>query len=462
MAENETQRHPGISKITVSGFKSLYDETSIEIRPLTILAGANSSGKSSIMQPLLLMKQTLEAQYDPGTFLLNGAHVKFFSAQDFFAKDSEAQLTSFGVEIHLDSGETLHSEYIRVDETSVEINKTTYQKAGHKISLKKDMSPNEMAAQMPADLEKLRKTIDDISLYDVEWAALRNRCFLDLGFHYSNGETSLVLGGATLNDFPVNHFAWAIGEIIHLPGLRGNPEHFYPATPVQGPRFEGTFDKYTAAITAMWTNSKKENEKSEALTHMMGNLGLASGFGVMIAISNDNQPAYIGLVIGRSKNPNANDIVNIADVGLGVSQVLPVLVALLVAEPGQLVYIEQPELHLHPRAQVALAEILAEAANRGVRVVIETHSSLLLQGVQTVIAQQKLPHEKVIFHWFTRDEDGKTHIDSHAPDEFGTTGDLPEDFSIVELETQNHYMTAVEKRELEQWHESQKSEVPGD
>ena len=53
----------GITRITVGGFKSIVEEQSIEVRPLTILAGANSSGKSSIMQPLLLLKQTLEAPY---------------------------------------------------------------------------------------------------------------------------------------------------------------------------------------------------------------------------------------------------------------------------------------------------------------------------------------------------------------------------------------------------------------
>ena len=57
------------SQVTVAGYKSIYKEQSIEIKPLTILAGANSSGKSSIMQPLLLLKQTLEAGYDPGSLV---------------------------------------------------------------------------------------------------------------------------------------------------------------------------------------------------------------------------------------------------------------------------------------------------------------------------------------------------------------------------------------------------------
>jgi predicted ATPase len=62
----------GIWKIPVCGYKSLCSEQGLEIRPLTILAGANSSGKTSVMQPLLLLKQTLEAAYDPGPLLLDG------------------------------------------------------------------------------------------------------------------------------------------------------------------------------------------------------------------------------------------------------------------------------------------------------------------------------------------------------------------------------------------------------
>jgi len=64
-----------------------------------------------------------------------------------------------------------------------------------------------------------------------------------------------------------------------------------------------------------------------------------------------------------------NDLVNIADVGFGLSQVLPVLVVLLAAQPGDLVYIEEPEIHLHPRAQSTLAGIFADAVKRGVRVI---------------------------------------------------------------------------------------------
>ena len=58
--KSAVQAH-AVTSLSVAGFKSIFNEQAIEIRPLTLLAGANSSGKSSMMQPLLLLKQTMEA-----------------------------------------------------------------------------------------------------------------------------------------------------------------------------------------------------------------------------------------------------------------------------------------------------------------------------------------------------------------------------------------------------------------
>jgi predicted ATPase len=140
-------------------------------------------------------------------------------------------------------------------------------------------------------------------------------------------------------------------------------------------------------------------------------------------------------------------MVSIADVGLGVSQTLPVVVALRAANPGQLVYIEQPEIHLHPRAQVAMARLLVNAANRGVRVVAETHSSLLLLAVQTLIAQGVIDPDHVGLNWFLRSEkDGTTQIKTAEVDEAGRFGDWPEDFYDVTLKAEGRYLSAAEAR----------------
>src|SRR5438128_6506993 len=108
-SESRPERNKeGITRITVAGFKSISQEQSIEIRPLTILAGANSSGKSSIMQPLLLLKQTLEATYDPGALLLNGPNVKFTSADQLLARTGDGKtVDAFQVRITIMVGSTV-------------------------------------------------------------------------------------------------------------------------------------------------------------------------------------------------------------------------------------------------------------------------------------------------------------------------------------------------------------------
>ena len=118
------------------------------------------------------------------------------------------------------------------------------------------------------------------------------------------------------------------------------------------------------------------------------------------------------------------DLVNIADVGFGVSQTVPVIAALHAADAGRLVFIEQPELHLHlhPRAQVALARVLVAAANRGVRIVAETHSSVLLRAIQTAVACGDIPADDVSLNWFRRDMDTGATTASRA--------DLDDDGSI--------------------------------
>jgi AAA15 family ATPase/GTPase len=104
----------GITAITVRGYKSLYDECHLEIRPLTILAGANSSGKSSAMQPLLLLKQTLEATYDPGALLLNGPNLRFTSVDQFLSKIAgKASREKFTIRLDIENSSSLANTFMR-------------------------------------------------------------------------------------------------------------------------------------------------------------------------------------------------------------------------------------------------------------------------------------------------------------------------------------------------------------
>ena len=231
-----------------------------------------------------------------------------------------------------------------------------------------------------------------------------------------------------------------IVDSIHLPGLRGNPERTYkPAS--TGPRYPGTFEHYAASIIHEWQETR--DERLGMLSDSLYALGLTGQVG-----TKKIDDTRIELQVGRLRDERTDetDMVSIADVGFGVSQVLPVLVALIVAKPGQLVYLEQPELHLHPRSQSALAQVLAAAAERGVRVVAETHSSLLLLAVQTLVAEGDLSPELVKLHWFTRDDNGATKIDTADLDEAGAYGDWPEDFDDVDLKAQSRYIKAAQSR----------------
>ena len=422
----------GITKITVKGFKSIAEERTIDIRPLTILAGANSSGKSSIMQPLLMLKQTLEAPYDPGPLLIDGPNVQFTEVSQFLSTlPNKKGIDSFQVRIETHKSNVFNAV------------RTTFSKGKNGIEIvemiKENSGPDQTLSVKPLTLypEMLPEEIKSLGNQDPAFKNFdivkRSRCFLYLGSQYNNSSLYEVTYG----------FGAYIFNSIHLPGLRGNPERIYKLTST-GPRYPGTFENYAASIIHEWQETK--NERLKTLTDTLHTLGLTGKV-------NTQKVGDVGIELQVGRLPhdqnNQTDMVNITDVGLGVSQVLPVLVALIAAEPGRLVYLEQPELHLHPRAQVALAQVLADAAKRGVRVVAETHSSLLLLGIQTLVAEGELPPELVKLHWFTRREDGITEVDSVDLDEAGAYGDWPMDFDDVDLKAQSRYIKAAQSRFVE-------------
>ncbi|HAG83221.1 MAG TPA: hypothetical protein DCL61_19270 [Cyanobacteria bacterium UBA12227] len=446
--ENNGKEVQGITRISVQGFKSLYNECSIEIRPLTILAGGNSSGKSSIMQPLLLMKQTLEATYDPGALLLNGANVKFSLLEQLFSNCGINKCADiFSVRIEKNSQIiNQHSPFIEVrfkrntSKNLLEVIEMIVKVVGEAYSIYPTMDNDEITAIIPHLFWGIYKPLSEISLIPLNFKVVRNRCFFTF-------QVSSIINSISMPFNIADFIELQIRNLIHVPGLRSKPERTYPTTAV-GAEFTGIFENYVASVINYW--QQKKDERLIELGKFLERLGLT--WKIIAIRVNDVQ---IELRVGRLPNSNdTQDMVSIADVGVGVSQVLPVLVALLVAEPGQLVYLEQPELHLHPRAQAALADILADAANRGVRVVAETHSDLLLRRIQSLVAEDKISHDKVKLHWFTRGEDGITKVDSADLDDAGTFGDWPEDFGDVDLKEESRYLDAAESRLWERSHVS--------
>lgn len=432
--QKEVQR---ITAVTVSGYKSIAKETTIEIRPLTLLAGANSSGKSSMMQPLLLLKQTLEVPYDPASLHLSGPNVKVTSAKQILSSLTNAATNQFTSGISLmNENQKILSTFKLKPQNGLEVENTQYFGKTIDIVLSQHLTVKEVKTII---YDKLSGTaiepITDLVYIqgeeNLDWLIKQRRCFLTLELRLDKNRAYFSLVSSEIFE---NH----IRDIIHVSGNRGNPQRTYLVTAVSE-QFPGTFETYVASVVHRWQSTK--DTKLENLVNHLHILGLASK--ISAKRLDDTQ---VELQVGRlPHHNNGGDTVSIADVGFGVSQVLPVVVGLLAAKPGQMVYIEQPEIHLHPRAQVALAQILADAANRGVQVVAETHSSLLLQSVQSLVAEGYISPDKVKVHWFQRQEDGATQIHSADLDESGAFGDWPVDFADVEMETMSRYMEAAEK-----------------
>lgn len=436
-----------ITQVFISGYKSVNEKLNIPLSPLTVLAGTNSSGKSSFIQPLLLMKQTIEEGFDPGALLLNGPHVKFSSVdQILHSKKNGEKLKEFCVGFEVDHEDVCEITFRKLNNGFV-IDKAFYKtiyydresnKHIHEFTIDKNTGAESIRRKLPEFVNKIFTTFNEDEL---DLSISRDRCF---------SKVNISIKGApiTVWEFPHNFFNTSLRNIIHLPGLRGNPERNYPTTAIdsdfESTYLPGNFEKYVASLINKW--QIKDEKKVLLLEKYLKMLGLTNK--VKTEKINDTQ---VSINVGRSlADGDDRDLVNIADVGLGVSQTLPVLVALIQAKPGQMVYIEQPEIHLHPKAQYRFAEILGECVRKGVRIVIETHSSLIIKGIQTAVAKKNLKNEDVFLHWFCRDKyTGETHVDSKMINRDGSFGDWPIDFDEVEITAEMNYLYATEASEDE-------------
>jgi len=118
---------------------------------------------------------------------------------------------------------------------------------------------------------------------------------------------------------------------------------------------------------------------------------------------------------------------NLVDVGIGVSQVLPVLTLAYFAPPGSTIVLEEPEIHLHPLAQAVLAELFVQVSRnryRNIQFIVETHSEHLFRRMQTLIAQRRTSPEQCAMYFVER-EGRHASLRPLEVDEFGAVNNWP-------------------------------------
>lgn len=423
-------------KITIKGYKSISSPISIDINGLTILAGANSSGKSSFMQPLLLIKQTIESNFDTGALVLDGANARLSDSSDALSRNGLRRSRTFSISLE-NKGSSSSATFKRSPTVGLVVDTVSIKDKDIPggLTITEKTSHDEIAAQIPNDGNPIAKLFQDKKL-NAQWKIIRKKCFLNVEYGTRDG----VLSSIKIGIAPSAMIEGLVKNIIHVPGLRGNPERSYRLAAASG-IYPGSFESYVASIISNWREGSKISKSFEQLVADLNALGLASN--IETTRINDTR---VEVRVSRHKGAVNNDCVNIADVGFGVSQTLPVLVALITASGKQVVYIEQPELHLHPRAQLKLAEIINRAVQRGVRVVIETHSSILIRGIQTLVAKGLLDKKLLSFNWFTQDSrSGKSKVDQAVIDDNGAFGPWPADFDEVSMLADGEYLNAVEE-----------------
>jgi hypothetical protein len=142
----------------------------------------------------------------------------------------------------------------------------------------------------------------------------------------------------------------------------------------------------------------------------------------------------------KVRTKGSPDFVDLPDVGFGISQVLPVLVQCFYAPSNSIILMEQPEIHLHPRAQSLLADAMIDVINsrengkpRNIQMIIETHSEHFLRRLQRRIAEDAVPQEKVAAYFANVSQHPAT-LEHLEIDEFGRIRNWPENFFSDEME----------------------------
>lgn len=412
---------------------------SINVNGLTIIAGSNSSGKSSFMQPFMILKQTVENNSDGESLIINGENASLTEGHQLFCKKDSGNKT---FSVFIENLKKNRNESSKIEfGYSKKDGFTALESSNDDFVIKKGMHKKEidfLVNQLKEKDEFFKNVFDKMGQENPLIPKIKSkRSFLSIEF--SPKSTPYVNQHVfSFGISPTGDIEEFVGKIIHIPGIRSNPERQYKIERYNK-RFQGRFDKYTASIIYNW--GIKEKIKLETLIGLIRELGLASNINAQKV-----NEAHISLNISRYFGADESDVVDLSDVGFGLSQILPILVAVIEANKDNIIYIEQPEIHLHPLAQYKLANILCRYVKKGKKLVIETHSSIFIRGLQTEIAKGNISNKEVSLNWFTQDTFGETKVYESEVDEIGAFGDWPADFDDTYLKADSEYLDAVEER----------------
>ncbi len=403
-------------KLRIQNFKGWEDTGMIRMAPITLFFGANSSGKSSIGQFLMMLKQTAESPDRKAVFYPGGKNsaVQVGSYQEMVFHRNLENRISF--EYEWDSPDPLKFKDPVSDQTYTGDTLCFEAKVGLGDKDQQALAVDELKYKLINDGKQafsigMKRQPERKSKYEVEaeeYLLIRNQGRVwypgaPVRFYGFPDEVVAYYQNADfVQDINLLHEK-LFRSLYYLGPLRTKAERLYSWTGSEPESVGHAGENTVAAILAATRDRKislgfRQTAKTfeEIVALKLEKMGLIEEFTVD-RISKQHNEYEVKLRTKGSK-----DWVDLPDVGFGISQVLPVLVQCFYAPQDSIIIMEQPEIHLHPSAQSALADVMIDVIksrengkDRNIQLIVETHSEHFLRRLQRRIAEDVVPKEKV-------------------------------------------------------------------
>lgn len=431
-----------LRNLRFSNFKS-WERVNLACAPITGVFGTNSSGKTSIIQFILLLKQTKDATDRAISLELNGDFVQLGTYRDVVHRHDETSSISYRVEFRLPA-ELALSDPSRKRASIIARGSRLRMRAlvggrqnapsARKLSYALGTMSFSLAPRAP-DSSEFELRARPIGEAETDFSFIRTkgrRWQLPgpiKGYAFPDQARTYFQNAGFLADLEAAYEA-ALDRIYYLGPLREYPQRDYlwaRSRPTDvGQRGEKTID----AILAATEDGATRNLRPKAhhmpfqgmIAHWLREMGLIYDFSVKEIAEGSNR--WQARVQAR---PGAPEVL-LTDVGFGVSQVLPVITLLQYVPEGSTVVLEQPEIHLHPLAQAALADVIIQAAtHRDVQVILESHSEHLLLRLQRRVAEEGISSDDVSLY-FCEASGGTSTLTPLELDLYGSILNWPDKF----------------------------------
>jgi predicted ATPase len=390
-----------ITQIEIENFKCFKNRVSFPLGKLTLLTGINGRGKSTLLQSLLLMRQSIEHNENTSKILINGSCVSLNSFDD------------------IRNINTLISE-------TVPIIFKYHHEIGHEQSRLKGYIEYHLNANleddMIAQINQFTLCLESNELSDYEGTY---KLTPQNNYQHSNKTLNRTISTRLLNLVPEKfefyrkldefreeyikelrqslYYEYILNfkSIHYISADRIGPQDFYPKStlgkfPNVGARGEFTVNLLDKKKAEPVDDRLCLGEDAKTLITQTEEW-LSKIFGGAKLEIPSSKSSVLELLFNTSAS---KDRFKPANVGFGFHSVLPIIVSGLIAKEGEILIVENPEIHLHPRAQSELTKFLAKVSSCGVQVLVESHSDHILNGLRIAVLDKMIDSEDLSILYF--------------------------------------------------------------